>query len=129
MLNIPIDVWVLDSRTMMGARFVEIHLHDIMRPEDVGLLVELMRGHFMTQEIQIDQAVQDIHEFFVSRQYVATVARTVTDFDFVLAMNMMGHMEDPQLSLRLMENNEFHDIHMWQAGAVGELDEMLSCAF
>lgn len=123
MLNIPINVWVLDSRTMMGARFVEIHLHDIMRHEDVPLFVELLRANLLTQEIQLDQTVQDIHEFFVSRQYVATVARTVTDFDFMLAVNMMGQMEDPQLSLRLTENNESHDIHMWQAGAVGELDE------
>ena len=126
MLNIPINVWVLDSRTMMGARFVEIHLHDIMRHEDVPLFVELLRANLLTQEIQLDQAVQDIHEFFVSRQYVATVARTVTEFDFMLAVNMMGQMEDPQLSLRLTENNESHDIHMWQAGAVGELDAIVS---
>lgn len=126
MLNIPINVWVLDSRTMMGARFVEIHLHDIMRHEDVPLFVELLRANLLTQEIQLDQTVQDIHEFFVSRQYVATVARTVTDFDFMLAVNMMGQMEDPQLSLRLTENNESHDIHMWQAGAVGELDAIIS---
>jgi hypothetical protein len=111
---------------MMGARFVEIHLHDIMRHEDVPLFVELLRANLLTQEIQLDQAVQDIHEFFVSRQYVATVARTVTEFDFMLAVNMMGQMEDPQLSLRLTENNESHDIHMWQAGAVGELDAIVS---
>jgi len=124
MLNIPINVWVLDSRTMMGARFVEIHLHDIMRHEDVPLLVELLRSHF-GREIRLDAAVQDIKAFFESRQYVATVQRTVTDFDFTLATNMLGHMENPQLSLRLMENNEFHDIHMWNQGAVWELDEVL----
>ena len=126
MLNIPIDVWVLDSRTMMGARFVEIRLHDIMRPEDVGLLMELMRGHLLTQEIQLNAAVEDIREFFVSRNYVATVERTVTDFDFVLATNMLGHMEDPQLSLRLMQNNEYSDIHMWNHGALWELEDILS---
>jgi hypothetical protein len=125
MLNIPINVWVLDSRSMMGARFVEIHLHDIIRHEDVPLLVELLRSHF-GREIRLDAAIQDIKAFFESRHYVATVQRTVTEFDFVLAANMLAHMEDPQLSLRLMENNEFHDIHMWSHGAVWELDDILS---
>ena len=125
MLNIPINVWVLDSRSMMGARFVEIHLHDIIRHEDVPLFVELLRSHF-GREIRLDAAIQDIKAFFESRQYVATVQRTVTEFDFVLATNMLVHMEDPQLSLRLMENNEFHDIHMWNHGAMWELEDILS---
>ena len=125
MLNIPINVWVLDSRSMMGARVVEIHLHDIIRHEDVPLFVELLRSHF-GREIRLDAAIQDIKAFFESRQYVATVQRTVTEFDFVLATNMLVHMEDPQLSLRLMENNEFHDIHMWNHGAMWELEDILS---
>lgn len=125
MLNIPIYVWVLDSHTMIGARFVEIHIHDIMNPEDVTLLVELMRSHF-GREVRLDEAVQDIRAFFSSRQYVATVERAISDFDFVLAMNMLGHMTDPQLSLRLMQNNEYSDIHMWNHGALWELEDMLS---
>jgi hypothetical protein len=125
MLNMPVDVWVLDSRTMVGARFVEIHVHDILRPEDVSLLVELMRGHFMTREIHLDEAVEDIRAFFASHQYVATVERTLSDFDFTLATNMLGHMTDPQLSLRLMQNREYSDIHMWEPGALWALEYML----
>jgi len=125
MLNMPIHVWVLDSHTMIGARFVEIHLHDIMRAEDVPLLVELMRSHFTTRDIQLDAAVQDIRAFFESRQYVATVERTVSEFDFVLAANMLSHMADPQLSVRLMQNNEHKDIHMWEHDSLWLLEDIL----
>lgn len=125
MLHIPIHVWVMDSTTMIGARFVEIRLHDIMRYEDVPLLVELLRSHFMTQEIHLNEAVEDIRAFFASRQYVATVEKTVSDLDFVLAMNMLAHMTDPQLSLQLMQNREHSDIHMWEHDSLQELERIL----
>ena len=126
MLNIPINVCIVDSRTLVGARFVVIHLHDVLYTSDVALLVELMRSHFTaTQEINLDGAVQDIREFFSSRQYVATVERTLSDFDFVLAMKMLGHMTDPHLSFRVTENKEMTDIHMWEPDALPNLEYML----
>jgi hypothetical protein len=126
MLNIPINVCIIDSRTLVGARFVVIHLHDVLYTSDVALLVELLRSHFTaTQDINLDGAVQDIREFFSSRQYVATVERTLSDFDFVLAMNMLGHMTDPHLSFRVTENKEMTDIHMWEPDALPNLEYML----
>jgi len=126
MLNIPMDVSIIDSRTMVGARFIEIHIHDIMSPSDVPLLVELLRGHFMaTEDIRLDEAVQDIRAFFSTRHYVATVERSLSDFDFVLATNILGHMTDPHLSFRLTENKEQMDIHMWEPDAISNLNYML----
>jgi hypothetical protein len=126
MLNIPINVYIIDSRTLVGARFVVIHLHDVLYTSDVSLLVELLRSHFTaTQDINLDGAVQDIREFFSSRQYVATVERTLSDFDFVLAMNMLGHMTDPHLSFRVMEDKQITEIHMWEPDALPNLEYML----
>jgi hypothetical protein len=126
MLNIPVNVWIVDSHTMVGARFIEIRIHDILYTSDVPLLVELMRSHFTaTQDINLDAAVQDIRAFFSTRQYVATVEKTLSDFDFVLAMNMMGHMADPQLSFRVMDNRQITDIHMWEPDALPNLEYML----
>jgi hypothetical protein len=126
MLNIPIDVRVTDARTMVGARLIEIHIHDIMKPADVPLLVELIRSHLLTtHEIHLNEAIQDIREFFSSRQYVATVEKTLSDFNLTIAMNMMGHMIDPQLSFSLIENNESIDICMWESEALSSLVYML----
>ena len=126
MLNIPVNVWIVDSHTMVGVRFIEIHIHDILYASDVPLLVELMRSHFTaTRDINLDEAVQDIRAFFSTRQYVATVEKTLSDFDFVLAMNMMGHMTDPQLSFQVMENRQPMDIHMWEPDAIPNLEYML----
>jgi hypothetical protein len=126
MLNIPINVWVVDSKTLVGARFIEIHIHDIMSPADVPLLVDLINSHFLeTNNIQLEEAVQDIRAFFSSRQYVATVEKTLSDFNFVLAVNMLGHLTDPNLSLQVMENMEIKDIHMWEYDALPTLEYML----
>jgi hypothetical protein len=126
MLNIPINVYIIDSHTMVGARFIQIRLHDIMSPADVPLLVELIRSHFIaTHDIRVDEAVQDIRAFFSSRQYVATAESTLSDFDFVLAMNMLGHMTDPQLSFRVMEDKQITEIHMWEHDAIPNLEYML----
>lgn len=126
MLNIPVDVWIVDSRTMVGVRFIEIHIHDILYASDVPLLVELMRSHFTSiQDINLDAAVQDIRAFFSTRQYVATVEKTLSDFDFVLAMNILGHITDPQLSFRVLENRQITDIHMWEPDALPNLEYML----
>ena len=126
MLNIPINVWLVDSKTLVGARFIEIRLHDIMNPADVPFLVELIRSHFLpTHDIRLEEAVQDIRAFFSSRQYVAKVEKTMSDFNCGLAMNMVGQMADPNLSFRVMENLETRDIHMWEYGALPELEYML----
>ena len=126
MLNIPVNIWLVDSRTLVGVRFIEIHLHDIMSPEDVPLLVELVRSHFLaTHDIRLEEAVQDIRAFFSSRQYVATVEKTLSDFNFVLAMNMVGNITDPNLSFRVMENLETRDIHMWEYDALPTLENVL----
>ena len=126
MLNIPINVWLVDSNTLVGARFIEIRLHDIMNSADVPLLVELIRSHFLpAHNIRLEEAVQDIRAFFSSRQYVARVEKTMSDFNYGLAMNMVGHMADPNLSFRIMENLETRDIHLWEYGALPELEYML----
>ena len=126
MLNIPINVWLVDSSSLVGARFIEIRLHDIMNSADVPLLVELIRSHFLpTHDIRLEEAVQDIRAFFSSRQYVAKVEKTMSDFNYGLAMNMVGHMTDPKLSFRIMENLETRDINLWEYGALLELEYML----
>ena len=115
MLNIPINVWLVDSSSLVGARFIEIRLHDIMNSADVPLLVELIRSHFLpTQDIRLEEAVQDIRAFFSSRQYVAKVEKTMSDFNCGLAMNMVGHMTDPKLSIQVMGNMELMDIDVWE---------------
>ena len=115
MLNIPINVWLIDSKTLVGSRFIEIHLHDIMNDADVPLLVELIRSHFLpTHDIRLEEAVQDIRAFFSSRQYVAKVEKTMSDFNYGLAMNMVGHMTDPKLSIQVMGNMELMDIDVWE---------------
>ena len=126
MLNIPINVWLVDSSSLVGARFIEIRLHDIMNSADVPLLVELIRSHFLpTHDIRLEEAVQDIRSFFSSRQYAAKVEKTMSDFNYGLAMNMVGHMTDPKLSFRIMENLETRDINLWEYGALLELEYML----
>lgn len=126
MLNIPINVWLVDSNTLVGARFIEIRLHDIMNSADVPLLVELIRSHFLaTQDINLEEAVQDIRAFFSSRRYVAKVEKTMSDFNYVLAMNMLGNMTDANLSFRVMENMETRDIHIWEYDAIPELEYIL----
>lgn len=126
MLNNSVEIYMVDSRTLVGARFIEIHIYDIMRSTDVPLLVELIRSHFLAiQDIRLDEAVHDIHAFFSSRQYAARVEKTLSEFNFVLAMNMLGQMEEPNLSLRIMENREITDIHMWENGALSDLQDML----
>ena len=115
MLNIPINVWLVDSKTLVGARFIEIRLHDIMNSTDVPLLVELIRSHFLpTHDIRLEEAVQDIRAFFSSRQYVAKVEKTMSDFNCGIAMNMVGHMTDPKLSIQVIENMELMDIDVWE---------------
>lgn len=126
MLNTLINVWLVDSSSLVGARFIEIRLHDIMNLADVRLLVELIRSHFLpTQDIRIEEAVHDIRGFFSSRQYVAKVEKTMSDFNYSLAMNMVGQMVDPNLSFQVMENMESINIHMWEYGALPELEHML----
>jgi hypothetical protein len=126
MLNIPVNIYIIDSRTMVGVRFVEIHIHDILYRSDVPLFLELLRSHFMAaQDINLNEAVSDIRAFFTSRKYVATVERTLSDFDFVLAMNILGQMTDPHLSFRILENRELIDIHMWEPSALPDLEYML----
>jgi hypothetical protein len=126
MLNIPVNIYIIDSRTMVGVRFVEIHIHDILYRSDVPLFLELLRSHFMAaQDINLNEAVSDIRAFFTSRKYVATVERTLADFDFVLARNILGQMTDPHLSFRILENRELIDIHMWEPSALPDLEYML----
>ena len=115
MLDIPMNVWLVDSKTRVGSRFIEIRLHDIMNSADVPLLVELIRSHFLpTHDIRLEEAVQDIRSFFSSRQYAAKVEKTMSDFNYGLAMNMVGHMTDPNLSIQVMDDMELMDIDVWE---------------
>lgn len=126
MLDIPINVWVVDSKTLVGERFIEIRLYDKMIPSDIILLVELIRSYFiMTQSIKLEEMVEDIRVFFSSRSYAAKVEKTMSNFNCDIVMNILGNRKKTNLSLQVLNNIEMKDVHMWEDDAISELEYML----
>lgn len=126
MLDIPINVWIVDSKTLVGERFIEIRLYDKMIPSDIILLVELIRSYFVpTQIIKLEEVVQDIRVFFSSRSYAAKVEKTISSFNCDIVMNILGDRKKTNVSLQVLDNIEMRDIHIWEHDAILELEHIL----
>jgi hypothetical protein len=114
----------------VGVQFYTIRYQDYMTTDDINNMINLLRLHLMEpllndrSDLRLAATMDELNTLFGARGYVI-LANHLTDWNLTLTMNVLAHMEDPQLTFTFIENNTVEDIRV-TAGSLAEIHEQLS---
>ena len=114
----------------VGVQLYIIRYQDYMTTDDINNMINLLRLHLMEpllndrSDLRLASVMDELNALFDARGYVI-LAHHLTDWNLTLTMNVLAHMENPQLTFTFIENNTATDIRV-TAGSLAELHERLA---
>ena len=110
---------LFDSR--YEKRLHEGALDDTITRTQAHLMEPLLNDR---SDLRLASVMDELNGFFGARGYVI-LANHLTDWNLTLTMNVLAHMENPQLTFTFVENNTATDIRV-TAGSLAEIQERLT---
>jgi len=114
----------------VGVQLYIIRYQDYMTTDDINNMINLLRLHLMEpllndrSDLRLASVMDELNALFDARGYVI-LAHHLTDWNLTLTMNVLAHMENPQLTFTFIENNTATDIRV-TAGSLAEIHERLA---
>jgi hypothetical protein len=114
----------------VGVQFYTIRYQDYMTTDDINNMINLLRLHLMEpllndrSDLRLAATMDELNALFGARGYVI-LAHHLTDWNLTLTMNVLAHMENPQLTFTFIENNTVEDIRV-TAESLAEIHERLA---
>jgi hypothetical protein len=114
----------------VGVQLYTIRYQDYMTTDDINNMINLLRLHLMEpllndrSDLRLAATMDELNGLFHPRGYVI-LAHHLTDWNLTLTMNVLAHMEDPQLTFTFIENNTVEDIRV-TAESLAEIHERLA---
>jgi len=114
----------------VGVQLYTIRYQDYMTTDDINNMINLLRLHLMEpllndrSDLRLASVMDELNALFDARGYVI-LAHHLTDWNLTLTMNVLAHMENPQLTFTFIENNTATDIRV-TAGSLAEIHERLA---
>jgi len=114
----------------VGVQLYIIRYQDYMTTDDINNMINLLRLHLMEpllndrSDLRLASVMDELNALFDARGYVI-LANHLTDWNLTLTMNVLAHMENPQLTFTFIENNTATDIRV-TAGSLAEIHERLA---
>jgi len=114
----------------VGVQFYTVRYQDYMTTDDINNMVNLLHLQLMEpllndrSDLRLASVMDDLNELFSPRGYVI-LANHLTDLNLTLTMNVLAHMENPQLTFTFIDNNTVEDIRV-TAGSLAEIHERLA---
>ena len=114
----------------VGVQLYIIRYQEYMTTDDINNMINLLQAHLMEpllndrSDLRLASVMDELNGFFGARGYVI-LANHLTDWNLTLTMNVLAHMENPQLTFTFVENNTATDIRV-TAGSLAEIQERLT---
>ena len=114
----------------VGVQLYTIRYQEYMTTDDINNMINLLQAHLMEpllndrSDLRLASVMDELNGFFGARGYVI-LANHLTDWNLTLTMNVLAHMENPQLTFTFVENNTATDIRV-TAGSLAEIQERLT---
>ena len=114
----------------VGVQLYIIRYQEYMTTDDINNMINLLQAHLMEpllndrSDLRLASAMDELNGFFGARGYVI-LANHLTDWNLTLTMNVLAHMENPQLIFTFVDNNTATDIRV-TAGSLAEIQERLT---
>ena len=114
----------------VGVQLYTIRYQEYMTTDDINNMINLLQAHLMEpllndrSDLRLASVMDELNGFFGARGYVI-LAHHLTDWNLTLTMNVLAHMENPQLTFTFVENNTATDIRV-TAGSLAEIQERLT---
>jgi len=114
----------------VGVQFYTVRYQDYMTTDDINNMVNLLHLQLMEpllndrSDLRLAFVMDELNELFSPRGYVI-LAHHLTDWNLTLTMNVLAHMENPQLTFTFIDNNTVEDIRV-TAGSLAEIHERLA---
>jgi hypothetical protein len=114
----------------VGVQFYTIRYQDYMTTDDINNMINLLRLHLMEpllndrSDLRLAATMDELNGLFHPRGYVI-LAHHLTDWNLTLTMNVLAHMENPQLTFTFIENNTVEDIRV-TVESLAEIHERLA---
>ena len=114
----------------LGVQLYTVRYQDYMTTNDINNMINLLRLHLMEpllndrSDLRLAAVMDELNGLFGASGYVI-LANHLTDWNTTLTMNVLAHMENPQLTFTFVENNTVEDIRV-TAGSLAEIHERLA---
>ena len=114
----------------VGVQLYTIRYQEYMTTDDINNMINLLQAHLMEpllndrSDLRLASVMDELNGFFGARGYVI-LANHLTDWNLTLTMNVLAHMENPQLIFTFVDNNTATDIRV-TAGSLAEIQERLT---
>ena len=114
----------------VGVQLYIIRYQEYMTTDDINNMINLLQAHLMEpllndrSDLRLASVMDELNGFFGARGYVI-LANHLTDWNLTLTMNVLAHMENPQLTFTFIDNNTVEDIRV-TAESLAEIHERLS---
>jgi hypothetical protein len=114
----------------VGVQLYTIRYQDYMTTDDINNMVNLLHLQLMEpllndrSDLRLASVMDELNDLFSPRGYVI-LANHLTDWNTTLTMNVLAHMENPQLTFTFIDNNTTEDIRV-TAESLAEIHERLS---
>ena len=114
----------------VGVQLYTVRYQDYMTTDDINNMVNLLRLHLMEpllndrSDLRLASVMDELNGLFGASGYVI-LAHHLTDWNLTLTMNVLAHMENPQLTFTFIDNNTVEDIRV-TAESLAEIHERLS---
>lgn len=114
----------------VGVQLYTVRYQDYMTTDDINNMINLLHLQLMEpllhdrSDLRLASVMDELNALFGASGYVI-LANHLTDWNTTLTMNVLGHMENPQLTFTFVENNTVEDIRV-TAGSLAEIHERLA---
>jgi len=114
----------------VGVQLYTVRYQDYMTTDDINNMVNLLHLQLMEpllndrSDLRLASVMDELNELFSPRGYVI-LANHLTDWNTTLTMNVLAHMENPQLTFTFIDNNTVEDIRV-TAASLAEIHERLA---
>jgi hypothetical protein len=114
----------------VGVQLYTVRYQDYMTTDDINNMINLLHLHLMEpllhdrSDLRLAAVMDELNGLFSPRGYVI-LADHLTDWNTTLTMNVLAHMDNPQLIFTFIDNNTTEDIRV-TVGSITEIHERLS---
>ena len=114
----------------VGVQLYTVRYQDYMTTDDINNMINLLQAHLMEpllhdrSDLRLASVMDELNALFGASGYVI-LANHLTDWNLTLTLNVLAHMENPQLTFTFVENNTATDIRV-TAESLAEIHERLA---
>lgn len=114
----------------VGVQLYTVHYQDYMTTDDINNMINLLHLQLIEpllhdrSDLRLASVMDELNGLFGASGYVI-LANHLTDWNTTLTLNVLAHMENPQLTFTFIDNNTVEDIRV-TGGFLAEIHERLA---